>query len=721
VAPSPDRAKPDEARPEGRVAADQRSKGWTEDHDAGVALTGTPPRPDRAKPDEARPEGTPPRPDRAKPDEARPEGRVAADQRSKGWAEDAEDNDAVPQPHQGAQHSLAARLARVQGELGHIATDGLRLASMAVAVLFVAFSIYSPLRFPPAARVVAVVYDLALVAASLWLWAVCRRRALPLRTVCAAAAGLSFAVLGNVLVTGALGANPYYTFCVAILLIASAGTVLSAVWAIAIGLVELVAWGIVAAFLLPASDFEANAFVMAGSVGVAFIVHVSRHVATVRILELRDGDARRELALQQALAEADEGRRELDRKVEERTAALRNELQERALLEEQLRQAQKMEAVGRLAGGIAHDFNNLLNVIRLSHLTICEPGTAADELREALRDASDATDRAAALTHDLLAFARKQTLQRTAVAVTDVIGGVERMVRRVAEAGIRLEVRIAPEVGEIVADRHQIEQVLLNLAINACDAMGDRGTLTVTADTVEVAGARAGRRHLQPGTYVRVAVSDTGCGMDEATRRSVFEPFFTTKEVGRGTGLGLAVAHGIVTQHSGQITVESEPGKGSTFTVFLPRARAASPQRVVAAGKAPTSPGGETVLVVEDEAAVRRAVQRNLERLGYRVLAASDGEDALRIAEPLGGVDLLLSDVVMPGIDGPELACRLRERWPDLPVLFVTGYSADRLARSGAVGPHDRVLEKPYQLEELARTLRRMLEERASRGAALTA
>jgi CheY-like chemotaxis protein len=209
--------------------------------------------------------------------------------------------------------------------------------------------------------------------------------------------------------------------------------------------------------------------------------------------------------------------------------------------------------------------------------------------------------------------------------------------------------------------------------------------------------------------------------MDEVTQRSVFEPFFTTKEVGRGTGLGLAVAHGIVTQHGGQIDVESELGKGSTFTVFLPRARGASPRSIAAVARPVAALARETLLVVEDEAAVRRAVQRNLERLGYRVVAACDGEDALRQAGSLDGVDLVLTDVVMPGIDGPELACQLREKWTGLPVLFVTGYSADRLARSGAIGPHDRVLEKPYQLAELTRTIRQMLEARASRDAALSA
>ena len=611
--------------------------------------------------------------------------------------------------------SLTGRLARIEADLGNIATSGLRPAALAVAVLFAAFALYTPFGFPPASRVPVEIYDVAIIFSSLGLYAVCRRRNLSYRWVHVVSATLSFAILGNVLMAAAMGANPLFSFSVAILLIASAGTVLSAAWAAFIAVVEVAAWAAVAFEILPREQLGLNAIVMAGSLGVAFIVHAARHVATMKILDLRDGDVRRERALQAALAQADEARRELDRKVEERTAALRNELEERERLEEQLRHAQKLEAVGRLAGGIAHDFNNLLTVIRMSLVTVTEPASSPDQTSEAIRDASDATDRAAALTHDLLAFARKQTLQRTAVAVSDILGGVQRMVRRVAEASIRLEVQLGDDTGEVMADRHQIEQVLLNLAINACDAMRNRGTLTVAAEAVEIAGVAAVQYRLRPGSYVRIAVTDTGTGMDEETRRSIFEPFFTTKEVGRGTGLGLAVAHGIVTQHGGQIDVDTELGKGSTFTVFLPRARSGSPRHLLSASRPLAALSSETLLLVEDEPAVRRAVQRNLERLGYRVVTAHDGEDALKIAASLDRVDLLLSDVVMPGIDGPELAGRLREKWHDLPVLFVTGYSADRLARSGAVGPHDRVLEKPYQLDELTRTIHRMIEARAVR------
>jgi signal transduction histidine kinase/ActR/RegA family two-component response regulator len=601
------------------------------------------------------------------------------------------------------------QLARVQRDLGHIARFSMQPAALGIAILFAVIAVYCSFVFAPGVRAILVTYDVVLALAGFAMYAVCRWRTPSPAKIHLIATLMAFGLLGNIVVGALLGTNPLFSFCIAVLMIGSAGTMLSTGWAIVIAVGELAGWVFAARQLLTPADFTSNAFVMAAGVTVAFVIHLSRLFAIARILELRDGDARRELALQQALAVAGEARAGLDRKVEERTSALRAELEERGRLEEQLRHAQKMEAVGRLAGGIAHDFNNLLTVIRMSLLTVGELSMPED-VRDALRDAADSTDRAAGLTHDLLAFARKQTLQRQSVAVTDIVGGVERMVRRVTEANIRLEVRIASDVGDVIADRHQIEQVLLNLAINACDAMDDRGTLSVGAEPIELADSEAARCRLKPGTYVRFTVTDTGTGMDEATRRAAFDPFFTTKEVGRGTGLGLAVAHGIVTQHGGEIDVQTELGKGSTFSVYLPRATSAAVAAVAVAARPLIPLGHETVLVVEDEPAVRRAVQRNLERLGYHVLAAHDGEDALRIIEPLDGIDLLLSDVVMPGMDGPELACRLRAKWRDLPVLFVTGYSADRLARTGAVGPRDRVLEKPYQLDELVHTIRGMLE-----------
>ncbi len=611
-----------------------------------------------------------------------------------------------------AQRIRRAANERLDRDLGDIALDGLKPATLAVGILFLLFAVYNAATFSLAGSRWLVAYDLAIAVVGFVLFWVSRRFVISANGVHVAAAGVSFLVLGNILFAGALGATPYFSMYVVVLIVSSAGSVVYTRWAIAIVAAEVLAWLLVASRIMSQPDLVHHGVVVLASLGGAFILHSARVRTRRRILELRADDMRREIALKNALSEADEAKRGLDKTVSERTIELRNEVGERARLEEQLRHAQKMEAVGRLAGGVAHDFNNLLTVIRMSIEALADGAAENADAREAITDARDATNRAADLTHDLLAFARKQTLDRKDVVVADILHGMERMVRRVMPASIKLEVDVADDAGQVLADKNQIEQVLLNLAINACDAMGDRGTLSVRADTLSFSKDEAAERRAVPGSYVRLSVTDTGTGMDDKTRAAIFEPFFTTKEVGRGTGLGLAVAHGIVAQHGGQIEVESELGKGSTFTVLLPRASASMPDVVVEAAVPPKSRNGETVLLVEDEPAVRRAVQRTIERLGYRVLPASDGEDALRIAESLSEIDLLLSDVVMPGIDGPELASRLRARWPSLRVLFLTGYSSNRLARSDAVGPGDRVLQKPYQLAELASAMRGMLSPR---------
>jgi PAS domain S-box-containing protein len=398
------------------------------------------------------------------------------------------------------------------------------------------------------------------------------------------------------------------------------------------------------------------------------------------------------------------------------------DLTEKQAAEAQLRHAHKMDAVGQLTGGVAHDFNNILTVITGTIGILEEAVADQPQLAAVAKLIDEAAERGANLTKHLLAFARKQPLQPVELDVNALVLEAAKLLHPTLGEHIEITPLLAEDAWTALADPNQLATAVLNLAINARDAMPDGGKLALETSNVFLDENYASMHNeVTPGNYVMIAVSDTGTGIPPALLERVFEPFFTTKEVGRGTGLGLAVAHGIVTQHGGRIAVESELGKGSTFTVFLPHARAASASQAITAMKPLASPGGETVLVVEDEAAVRRAVQRNLERLGYRVIAATDGEDALRIAESLDGIDLLLSDVVMPGIDGPELACRLRAKWPDLPVLFVTGYSADRLARSDAVGPHDRVLEKPYQLEELARTIRDMIEAQCARRAVFPA
>lgn len=618
-------------------------------------------------------------------------------------------------PNAGSQPAFIEPERRAHDELTAIATDSLRPAGLVIHVLFLLFALYHGCAFWRELGPIVVSCDLALSAVGAYIFYICRRRVLSVRTLHLAIAGMSLAAQGINLFTAWRGTNPMSTFYTAILLIATMGSVLAPWWAFFIMSIEVGAWTVFAARALPLGAFAMNSFVMVTSVAVAIIVHNGRYRSRCRIVELRTADFRREQALQSALEAADEARRSLDRRVDERTADLSAELATRRRLEAQLRHAHKLEAVGRLAGGIAHDFNNLLTVTRLSLGNAVEYDHLPTEVKDALQDATAATDRAASLTRDLLAFARKQTIERANIEVRDIVEAIDRMIRRVAPAGIHIDIDVLPNACSIVADRHQIEQVLLNLAINACDAMSDKGTLSLRADLETLADHEAERRGLTPGAYVRIRVTDTGVGMDDATLRTIFEPFFTTKEVGKGSGLGLSVAHGIIAQHSGFIEVTSTPGMGSTFTVYLPSARLGATASHSPGLEEARALGQETLLVVEDESAVRAVVQRNLRRLGYHVVVASNGIEALKIADDFRSVDLLLSDVVMPEMDGPELAARMRSFGRDIPVLFVTGYSADRLARSDALGPFDQVMEKPYRLKELASKIRDMLDARRER------
>ncbi len=382
---------------------------------------------------------------------------------------------------------------------------------------------------------------------------------------------------------------------------------------------------------------------------------------------------------------------------------------ERRALEQQLRQAQKMEAVGRLAGGIAHDFNNLLMVI----------GGHTDMIRRRLgpespvdRNAHEiqrAAERAASLTQQLLAFSRKQMVQPRVLDLNVVVADMESMLRRLIGEHIEFVTSLAADLGRVLADEAQIEQVVLNLGLNARDAMPHGGRLLVeTANTAldeEYARQHAGAR---PGPYVLLAVHDTGVGMDKETQAQIFEPFFTTKEVGKGTGLGLSTVYGIVKQSGGYIWVESALGRGSTFQVYLPHVEAeAEPERVEAPAEG-VQRGGETILVVEDEAALRKLAREFLEGNGYRVLEAENGADALRVADAHGGrIHALVTDVVMPAMPGRELAERLTALRPDTRVLFMSGYTDD--VRLGRLGPGQIFLQKPFTLDTLVRKLRELL------------
>jgi two-component system cell cycle sensor histidine kinase/response regulator CckA len=384
---------------------------------------------------------------------------------------------------------------------------------------------------------------------------------------------------------------------------------------------------------------------------------------------------------------------------------------ERRRLQQQVLQAQKMEAVGRLAGGIAHDFNNLLTVITSYSDLLLEGLEQDDPRRDDLEQVRKAAEGAAALTRQLLAFSRQQVVEPRVISLNAVVEGFEKMLRRVIGEDVELATSLAPELGPVKADLGQLEQILMNLVVNARDAMPTGGKLTIETASVEHVpgdatggGARAGRR------FVMLAVSDTGCGMDEATKARIFEPFFTTKEPGKGTGLGLATVYGIVKQSGGLIWVYSEPGQGTSFKIYLPQVDATAAPGA-AALDAPAARGTETVLLVEDAAAVRAVTKQALGRHGYTVLEAPNGEAALRLAQKhRGPIHLLLTDVVMPALSGRQLAEQLAALRPDMRVLYASGYTDDAVVRHGIVEAKAAYLQKPFTPDTLARKVRAVLD-----------
>jgi len=396
------------------------------------------------------------------------------------------------------------------------------------------------------------------------------------------------------------------------------------------------------------------------------------------------------------------------------TLAILEDTSERKRLEAQLRQAQKMEAVGRLAGGIAHDFNNLLAVI-MGHsdliLSVLRKGDALAHDVEQIRRASE---RAATLTRQLLAFSRRQFLQPQVIDVNTLAGNMASMLRRLIGEDVQLELRLDPAAGRVSADPGQLEQVVMNLAVNARDAMPRGGRLTVETSPAALDQAFVSTHPgSTAGAHVCLSIHDTGCGMGPDVLAHLFEPFFTTKEPGRGTGLGLSTVYGIVKQHRGYIDVQSEPGRGSTFSVYLPRVEAQPvPERP--APRQRLRPGGrETVLFVEDEVALRDLMHRVLAKGGYTVLAAGDGLEALAVVEAHPGpIDLVVTDVVMPRMSGPELAARLRARDPEVRLLYVSGYTADQLRSSQTdLGVDATLLPKPFTSDGLLRKVREVLDQ----------
>ena len=385
---------------------------------------------------------------------------------------------------------------------------------------------------------------------------------------------------------------------------------------------------------------------------------------------------------------------------------------QRQSLEAQLVQAQKMESIGTLAAGVAHDFNNLLGVI-LGNLALARDDLSLDEmlLRSRLADIERATERAATLTRYLLAFGRRQHLERSALNLHDLIDDLLKMLRRIIGEDVEVRLQTAADVAPVFADAGQIEQVLMNLAVNARDAMPEGGQLRVAICNAELDAAYcATHPWAKPGQYVQLTVSDTGHGMDAATCQRVFEPFFTTKEVGKGTGLGLSVVYGIIQQHDGLIHVSSEVKRGTTFTIYLPRAPHHTP--LLASDTAISlRHGTEMLLVAEDEEALRLLAHAALTRLGYEVLLACDGQEAVQLyATYRERIALLILDIVMPRMGGWEAYAQIRAMDSDTPVLFVTGYSTELTRTRLGTDTHTMVLQKPYSVRELGHKVRELLD-----------
>ena len=386
------------------------------------------------------------------------------------------------------------------------------------------------------------------------------------------------------------------------------------------------------------------------------------------------------------------------------------EVTEQRRLESQLRQAQKMEAMGRLAGGVAHDFNNLLSVIHgYTELVMRRFAPGSDGLRDA-QHVLHATEKAASLTLQLLAFGRKQVLAPRILDLNAVIRDLDRILRRLIREDIEVVVQTDPRLWLVKADPAQMEQVIINLAVNARDALATGGTVTVETKNVEL--DESASRHdpaLRPGEYVLLAVSDDGVGMDAETRANIFEPFFTTKPVGKGTGLGLSTVYGIVQQSGGQISVYSEPGRGSSFKIYLPRAEGKVEAVTAPLKREPVAAGTGTVLLVEDDNSVRRLAKEVLEGRGYTVIPAASGKEAIQMVNTDSlRIDLLVTDVIMPGMAGDELVEHLRLMRPDLKVVFVSGYASDSIPRI-TTNARTAFLQKPFPVEDLVRTVHQMI------------
>jgi signal transduction histidine kinase len=583
------------------------------------------------------------------------------------------------------------------------------MAAVASGIM-VGFVAYNLVDFPPGVREIMATHDAitALICGAVW-WMIRGGRFREAQAH-AIGTGMILLIASNILLAMWLLREPYHAIYLCVLLVGAGAGMTSVRWgALALSLL----WAAAVPVLLLVADLSLVARYLAmmaatSAVAIALIVLRARNLRELAVLTDLDQQQRR--ALNEALAD-------LDAKVSLRTAELRSanaalqtQMEERAraeqearLLGEQLLHAQRLESLGRLAGGVAHDFNNLLTVIDGNlHLSLEDLPSGAD--REPLEDAISASERAANLTKQLLAFGRKQVIERTVFDAGKQVEDIARMLQRVLGERIELHVNTTERDLWVNGDANQIEQILMNLIANARDAMPNGGECHVDVSRVESASA----------PFIRIRVRDTGIGMDGSVREHLFEPFFTTKAPGEGTGLGLATAYGIVQQHGGSILVESTLGAGATFDVLLPAVEAEARPTPDASAPVTDTSGSETVLLVEDEDAVRRVAERFLRRQGYNVLVASGGAEALEIASMGHPLDLLFTDVMMPGMNGFELADRLRHLQPGIKVMFVSGYTGDYLeTQTGELPAGTHFVYKPYEPRRTAHLIREILDGRS--------
>ncbi len=605
-------------------------------------------------------------------------------------------------------------------ELRQETFEGLQPVSIGSAIIWLLFVPFHWMDLPADLRVPAIIADLSMVATALGLYIpLCKGW---IRTRWVGPVAMLFVLANSIAVLAIyrLTEQPVQSFYIGVILIATGSLVLVTRWWVCSSVCALVAWAFVATQIVTGSELANLIYVQASAMMVAIAAHVGRARSTRRVFEFRQRDRQREMELQMLLAETDRARRELDVRVEARTRELRlayddlrAQVENATLLEGQrrdleadLHHAQRMESIGQLAGGIAHDFNNLLTVITGNMDLVLQEGGSIDETQRAcLDDARAAAERAAHLTAELLAYSRKQPVVLTTLSPVKVMESMRSMIKQAATGAIELDLVIGPVESLIRGGRGQIEQIVMNLVLNACDSMSTGGQLKVELDEVDlIPGSLAGAGISEPS--VRLRVTDTGCGMDEETREKALEPFFTTKELGEGTGLGLSVVHGIVEQHGGHLILESVPGSGTTVSVYLPvtsEEMAAGPDPSEESPPEPTvEESALTVLLVEDEEAVRRFTTVLLEELGHHVLTAEGGEQALAMEESYeGDIDLLMTDVMMPGMVGTELAHKLKLLRPTICVLLVSGYTDPR----GVADLEDQAgmafLQKPFTRKKL--------------------